>query len=292
MFKNRIPLYHLITALTIAVWGTTFVSTKVLLQHGLTPVEIMFYRFVLAYVWLLLISHKRLWAESRKDEFLLFLLGLTGGSLYFLAENTAIQLTQASNVAILVSTAPLFTALVSHWVDKEPLRKGMLLGSLIALVGVALVVFNGSFALEINPLGDCLSLCASLMWAFYCLILKRLGGRYSTLFITRKVFAYGILSLMGYFLFFPLEIKESVLLHPVVASNLLFLGVIASMVCYITWNASVKVLGPQRASNYIYAQPMITLVTSSIVLSEVITFASLIGAVCIVGGVYLAEKAK
>ena len=58
----------------------------------------------------------------------------------------------------------------------------------MALIGVGLVVFNGSFILKINPLGDFLSLIAALMWAFYCLILKQLDSRYSTAFITRKVF--------------------------------------------------------------------------------------------------------
>ncbi|MDO4757610.1 MAG: DMT family transporter, partial [Parabacteroides sp.] len=113
---------------------------------------------------------------------------------------------------------------------------------------------------------------------------------YPTAFITRKVFLYSVLSLLVYFLFYPLQIRMDVLLQPVVAFNLLFLGVVASMLCFIAWNASVKVLGPSRTANYIYVQPMSTLVLSSVILSEVITFTSLLGALCIIGGVYLAEK--
>lgn len=290
MFKNRILLFHLITAGVVIIWGTTFVATKVLLQHGLGPIDIMFYRFVLAYFCILLISHKRLWADNWKDEGMLMLAGLTGGTLYFIAENTALQISQASNVALLVCTTPIFTALLAHWFFKEPLRKNMMIGSLIALIGVGLVVFSGSVLLKINPLGDFLSIMASLMWAFYCLILKPLGNRYPTAFITRKVFLYSILSLFFYFAFAPLQIRLDVLLKPVVALNLLFLGVIASMLCFIAWNAAVKVLGPSRTANYIYVQPMSTLVLSSIILSEVITLTSLIGALCIIGGVYLAEK--
>lgn len=290
MFKNRILLFHLITAGVVIIWGTTFVATKVLLQHGLGPIDIMFYRFVLAYFCILLISHKRLWADNWKDEGMLMLAGLTGGTLYFIAENTALQISQASNVALLVCTTPIFTALLAHWFFKEPLRKNMMIGSLIALIGVGLVVFSGSVLLKINPLGDFLSIMASLMWAFYCLILKPLGNRYPTAFITRKVFLYSILSLLFYFAFAPLQIRLDVLLKPVVALNLLFLGVIASMLCFIAWNAAVKVLGPSRTANYIYVQPMSTLVLSSIILSEVITLTSLIGALCIIGGVYLAEK--
>ena len=290
MFKNKVLLFHLITAAVVTIWGVTFVSTKVLLQHGLGPMDIMFYRFVIAYCCILAISHKRLWANNWKDEFMLMLSGLTGGTLYFIAENNALGISQASNVDLLVCTTPIFTALLAHWVFKDPLRKNMLIGSLIALLGVGLVVFSGSVILQINPLGDFLSIMAALMWAVYCLILKPLGTRYPTAFITRKVFIYSILSVMIYFLFDPLNTNMEILTHPIVIMNLLFLGIVASMLCFIAWNAAVKVLGPSRTANYIYVQPMSTLVLSSIILSEVITLTSLIGAACIIGGVYLAEK--
>ena len=290
MFKNQKILFHIITAMVVIIWGTTFVSTKILLQHGLGPIEIMFYRFVLAYVCILIVSHKKIWADNWKDEGLLMLAGLTGGTFYFIAENTALEITQASNVALLVCTTPIFTALFMHCFCKEPLRRNMMIGSLIALIGVGMVVFSGSVILQINPLGDFLSIVASMMWAFYCLVLKPLGKRYSTAFITRKVFLYSILSLLVYFLFNPLQVKMDVLLQPVVTMNLLFLGVVASMICFIAWNAAVKVLGPSHTANYIYVQPFSTLVLSSIILSEVITLTSMIGAVCIIGGVYLAEK--
>jgi drug/metabolite transporter (DMT)-like permease len=290
MFKNKVLLFHLITAAVVTIWGVTFVSTKVLLQHGLGPIDIMFYRFVLAYFCILAISHKRLWADNWKDEGMLILAGLTGGTLYFIAENTALGISQASNVALLVCTTPIFTALLAHWIFRDPLRKNMMIGSVIALIGVGLVVFSGSVILKINPLGDFLSIMAALMWAVYCLILKPLGNRYPTAFITRKVFLYSILSLLLYFLFKPLHVQMDILLQPVVMFNLLFLGIVASMLCFIAWNAAVKVLGPSRTANYIYVQPMSTLVLSSIILSEVITLTSLIGAACIIGGVYLAEK--
>ena len=104
------------------------------------------------------------------------------------------------------------------------------------------------------------------------------------------MFAYGILSLVFYFLFYPLEIKTDILLRPVVSYNLLFLGIVASMVCFFTYNIAVKHIGAIKAINYGYIPPLVTMVTSAIVLSETITVASLIGAVFIIAGVYWAEK--
>ena len=290
MSKNKTLLYHGIAILTVLIWGTTFVCTKVLINTGLSPVEILLYRFVLAYGCLLAISHSRIWASTAKDELLLLLCGLSGGSLYFIAENTALSITMASNVSLLICTSPIFTTILARIFIKEPFKRNLLYGSLVALLGVGLVVFNGSVLLRINPLGDLLTLVAAILWAFYCLILKRLSRSYTTLFITRKVFFYGILSLLLYFLLFPFPLHYGLLKLPIVYLNLLFLSVVASMLGYIMWNAAVGVLGASKTANYIYIIPLITLLTSAIVLSEPITIVSGIGALAIIGGVYVAER--
>lgn len=288
--RSHTWFYHVLAILTVMIWGTTFVSTKILINAGLSPIEILFYRFTLAYVCLFLTAHKRLFAQSWKDELLLMLSGLCGGSLYFIAENTALGITFASNVSLLICTAPIFTLFLSKFFYKERLRRKVLYGSLIALIGVSMVVLNGSLVLKINPLGDFLTLIAAIFWALYCLILRQLGGRYSTLFVTRKVFFYGLVSLLVYLCFFPIEFNFPLLHQPAVYLNLLFLGIVASMLCYMVWNAVVSILGASRTANYIYINPLVTLLTSAIFLSETLTPISLLGTVCIIGGVYLAER--
>ena len=284
-------IFHLIAIATVAIWGTTFVSTKILIQHGLTPSEIFFYRFVLAYICMWSISRKKLFANRIKDELLLFLAGLCGGTIYFLTENTALGITLASNVSLIVCTSPILTTFLSYlFKRKEPFTRHLLYGSFMALIGVGLVVFNGSFILKINPLGDFLSLTAALMWAFYCLILKQLDSRYATVFITRKVFFYGIMTTLPVFLFRPLHWDTSLMLQPVVWGNLLFLGIIASMLCFISWNACVKELGAVQSTNYIYIVPLVTLLTSAIIIDEKITVIALSGCFLILCGVYLAER--
>lgn len=285
--------YRIMAAFTIIVWGTTFVSTKVLLRHGLSPTGIFFYRFLLAYLTIWFFCPKRLWADNKKDEFLFFCMGLTGGSLYFITENTALGITLASNVALILGTLPLITIFLSHFFVKgERLKKSVVYGSLIALTGVALVIYNGSFVLKINPTGDILVLTAALMWGFYTIILKRLDVRYTVLFITRKIFFYGLITVLPFFYFSPLKVDMAILSQPVVWSNLLFLGLIASMLCYILWNTAVMYLGAIRTSNYLYFIPIVTLITSSIVINEIITPIALIGAALILSGVYLADKTK
>ena len=155
---------------------------------------------------------------------------------------------------------------------------------------MALVVFNGSFILQINPLGDMLTVLAALSWAFYGIILKQLNGKYSTLFITRKVFFYGIITMLPFSLMDSATFTPSLLISPVIASNLIFLGLIASLLCFIAWNSAVKELGVVQTSNYIYFVPLVTLLTSAIVIDEHITIVALFGSVFILLGVYVAEN--
>lgn len=281
--------YHILALVTIAVWGTTFASTKVLLSHGLTPPEIMFYRFIIAYA-LTWIFTRKLRADTWKDELLLAVAGFTGGTLYFLAENTAIDYSLTSNVALVVCVTPVLTALLTCLCYKERITGRLVVGSVVALLGVGFVVLNGT-VLQIHPLGDALALVAAFAWAVYSVVVRCFDGRYTTWFVTRKVFFYGIVTMIP---FIAAGMGGGLhLVHlfiPVVAGNVLFLSVVASMLCFYSWNLVLEKLGTVRASNYMYTQPLVSLVCSVVVLGEPITQIALLGAVFILVGIYVAER--
>jgi len=291
MHTTKNYIYHLIAILTVGIWGLTFISTKVLIEHGLSPQEIFLLRFLMAYLGIWFISPRKLFADNWKDELWLLWGGVTGGSFYFFTENTALEITLATNVAFIVCTAPLLTTILSLLIyKKEKATAGLVGGSLLALAGVALVVYNGHFILKISPLGDFLTLLAAFSWAFYSLIMKKMSGRYRTTFITRKIFFYGILTILPAFILHPWQFSLSGLWQPAVWMNLLFLGVLASLVCFVVWNIILKQLGTVRASNYIYLNPLFTSIGSAVLLDERFTVISLMGAMLILGGVYCAGR--
>lgn len=281
--------YHILALATIAVWGTTFVSTKVLLAHGLTPPEIMFYRFIIAYA-LTWIFARKLWADTWKDELLLAVAGFTGGTLYFLAENTAIDYSITSNVALVVCVTPVLTALLTSLCYKERITVRLFVGSVVSLLGVGFVVLNGT-VLQIHPLGDALALVAAFAWVVYSIVVRRFDGRYTTWFVTRKVFFYGIVTMIPFIaagMGGGLHLER--LAIPIVAGNVLFLSVVASMLCFYSWNLVLEKLGTVRASNYMYTQPLVSLACSVAVLGEPITHIALLGTVFILVGIYVAER--
>lgn len=294
--KNKIQnplIWHLIAVVIVAIWGTTFISTKVLIHHGLRPEEIFFLRFTIAYIGIWLVSPHKLFADSWRDEGQLLIAGIMGGSAYFLTENTALGITLATNVSFIVCTAPLLTILLLLLLKKShPTLKPLFIGSALALVGVALVVFNGSFVLKISPLGDLLSFTAALTWAFYTLSVNGMMKKYDGVFVTRKVFFYGLLTILSVFLFRPWSFPLAGLLETVVAGNLLFLGVLASLLCYAVWNVVIDKLGSIESSNYIYLNPIFTLIGSALFLDEKLTWLAFVGIAFILIGVAWAARAK
>ena len=301
--------YHLVAFLVVAVWGSTFVFTKILLQAGMTPAQIFTFRFLIAYVLMLPCSwamgERRWMTDNWRDELLMVALGVTGGSLYFLTENAAMLYTTATNTSLIVCSCPLFAMLLVALVYRksERITRIKALGSIIACIGMAVVVLNGHFVLHLSPLGDALAFAACLCWAFYSLLMKAAIERYSDLFITRKVFFYGLLTIIPYSICKP---EETAIFNgqwtmingqcsmdnvqwPIIGS-LLFLGIVASLLCFLVWNWVIRKLGAVVATNWVYFNPITTIVFAAWLLREPITPWFLLGTVLILLGMYLCDR--
>ena len=305
MANGKLIQYHLLALAVVAVWGVTFVSTKVLIGAGMHPVAIFFIRFLLAYagIWLYILlsgGNRQLWF-GWKDELVFLVLGVTGGSFYFLTENTALAYTQACNVAFLVCSAPLFTAIFTliykrfgkgRFADGlEDIRLGWPLigGTVLALTGMALVVFDGA-RLEVSAMGDLLAIGAALCWAAYSLFMAQMTREYGTVTATRKVFFYGLLTILPFMGGYGDSFSPMVIGQTAVWSNLLFLGLVASLVCFILWNLVMEKLGNVTSTNYVYLNPVFTLLTATAFLGERMTLWAALGSTAIMAGVIWAGK--
>lgn len=294
-------LYHLVAFVVVAIWGSTFVYTKLLLLSGLSPAQIFTLRFLIAYV--LLVGYQFIFQRSSltrqffckkwRDELLMAALGVAGGSLYFLTENSAMNYTTTTNTSLIVSLSPLVaSALISIFYKSERLNRIQTLGTLMAAIGVVVVVLNGHFVLHLSPVGDSLAFSAALCWGVYSLLMIPAGQMYDTVFITRKVFIYGLLSMIPYYIVHPDFPTLETVLRPDVLANLLFLGCVASMLCFLAWNWALKKLGAVTATNYVYFNPVVTILFAWVILSEQITVYFLIGTLLILLGMYLADRRK
>lgn len=290
--KNRMK-GHIAATICIFIWGITFISSKILLVK-FSPTELFYFRFLLAYVFLFILSPKPIKPKRNKTELLYALAGLTGVTFYFMFQNIGLQYTLASNAGVLVAVAPMFTAIVAFFlVSKSSLHRNFILGFIVSITGVAIISFNGNFVLQLNPFGDVLIILGALSWGFYSNILTMIEGSTLTLVQrTRKIAFYGLLFVTPLLpiLDFKLGIERFTTFS--VVGNLLFLGIAASAISFLAWGYAVENLGPVKASTYIYLNPIVTVIASIIILKEPFTWISFLGTILIIIGLFLAERRR
>lgn len=281
---------HLAGIMTIIIWGTTFVSTKILLQD-FAPIEILFFRFILGLLALFMIYPHRMEITDRKQEMVFAGAGLSGITLYYLLENIALTYSMASNIGVIICIAPFFTAILAQlFLDGEPLTPQFFLGFLVAISGIFLISFNGSTMFALNPLGDFLAVLAAIVWAAYSIFTRKISAfGYHPIQTTRRVFSYGLLFMIPSLFLFPFKWDLVRFVNPIYLFNILFLGLGASALCFVTWSFSVKILGAVRTSIYIYLVPVVTILTSVIVLHEHITSMAALGTVLSLTGLVVSE---
>lgn len=291
--QDNKTLSHLASLFTIIVWGTTFISTKVLLR-SYSPIEILFIRFVIGYIALWIAYPKQLRVTNKKQEVLFAAAGLCGITLYYLFENIALTYTLTSNVSVVVSVAPFFTAILGFLILKEEkLHLRFFLGFGIAIIGICLISFNSGTSISINPIGDLLAIGAAILWAFYSIITKKLSSfQYNMIQTTRRIFFYGLLFMIPFLFTMDFNVSLKSFTNATNLLNFIFLGFVACALCFVTWNYAVRHLGTVKTSVYIYGIPVITAITSALILHEIITLTTVCGIVLTLIGLYLSEKRK
>ncbi len=288
--KRTAAMGHLSALAAILIWGSTYISTKTLLID-FRPLEILMLRFSIGFVTLFLMHPRAVRTKSWKEEMLFALAGLCGVTLYFLLESIALTYTLASNVGVIVSMAPFFTAVLSHFMLRgERFRPQFFLGFVVALTGIFLIGYNANEVLRLNPLGDVLALLAALAFALYSVLMRKITSfGYHTIGCTRRVFLYGLLFMVpaAFQMDFSPDLQR--ILNGANLFHLLFLGLFASALCFAIWNWAVGVLGAVKTTLYIYIVPVVTILAAATVLHETVTPLALLGAFLALAGMFIAE---
>jgi len=281
--KNTRFLAVLAVLFSVVVWGISFVSTKVILME-LPPVTIAFFRQIIAIFPLLFMmkrNNERL-KVNKNDVLLFFIVSLFGMVLYFVFENSGLQYTTANNASMLVAAIPVFALLIDSLINKRKLHMLTFALVMISMGGVYLVLFDDGMPDFSSKtfLGNMLVFAAMLTWIAYTFLSRRLGLKYSSLKLTT------VLTLCSVLLFIPFVSHEvprwqvptiTALIH------LLFLGILCSAAAFMAYLYGLQKLGPIVPSAFLNLIPVVTIITSMIVLAETPTWVQLIGTVLIIG---------
>ena len=291
--------------ITIFIWGITFVSTKYLLKN-FSAFEILFVRFILAYFGLWLIKPVPLKLANSKDNVWFFLAGLSGIIIYQFTETAAISFTTASNVSIIVSICPMFTAIIAQIFLKEKhITAFFVVGFIIAISGIVLVCLNGSSGLHFNPKGDLLALASAVCWGFYSMAVSKINSmNLDRILCTRRMFFYAVITMIPFAIFGILENDPSSSFYLnmnaqknaerfsslVSWANFCFLGLGASAFCFVVWNIACKTLGTVKVTVGIYMIPVVTIIFAFFILGERMTAMGLAGCILTIAGLAISNR--
>lgn len=283
--RNYIPALF-----TAIVWGSTFVASKHVLEAGVSVVTLMTVRFGMAYLLMLMLSRERMRIEWNMTELKLLLVGLFGGSLYFLMEYMALKRTTAVNVGLISATVPVISTAMELLLRRRWPRWTFVVGSMMAFLGVFVVVTDGKLLIDIFPIGDMLAIVSSLMWAIYSVILSRVDKSVSEVVVERRMMFYSLLTILPVTL---LMVDGSELTTLVTSADIwlpmLYLGGVASAGCMWLWNVSINRIGVVRTNNFLYLLPVVSLVASAIVMEGEVNAETMVATVLIFVGIVVAD---
>lgn len=301
MKKQALP--YILVAFCILVWGVSFICTKYLLRT-FSSLEILILRFVTGYIAFCIISPKPLKTSGIKEELLFMGAGLCGITIYQFVENIAIYFTAANNVSIIVSTCPMFTAIIAAiFLHEKTITKNFVLGFVIAMTGIVLVTLNGSSEFSLSPKGDLLALGSAICWGFYSLFVSKINslghGNFAS---TRRIFFWALIFMIPLAVYGLVFGGKSTSINFCPAENtarwsdwknilnLVILGVFASSLAFVAWNKTCKALGTVKTTAAIYMVCVVTIIFSFIFLGEKISLAGLFGTFLTILGLFISEK--
>ena len=286
--NKKTTLGHIAAAICVAIWGTTFVSTKVLLQ-SLNSLEILLCRFVLGYIALCILCPRPQKPESLLNELKMMVAGLCGITLYYLLSNIALEQAPAANVSIILSMSPLFTVLLLKFLKKGGKSGiGFYIGFVLAVGGICVICIRDSG--EMGFISALLCLAAAASWAIYTVLTQDISQDGSLLKSTRRTAFYGLL--LTFFCCLPKlgSMDLSRLCNPSLSLNLGYLGCIAFSGCMVIWNWSVKTIGAAKAGVYSYATPVVTAASAALILDEAITVELIVGILLVCAGLVFSQR--
>jgi drug/metabolite transporter (DMT)-like permease len=289
---RTIPILKALTA--VLFWGGSFIATKVALREA-SPVTIIWLRFAVGLIVIgVAVKFRREFALVTLREFLYFsFLGFLGITFHQWLQSTGLITAQATTTAWIITTTPVFIAILGWFVLREKLRGQQIAGIGLAALGVLLVVSQGNLKSvmggHFGTYGDFLITVSALNWAVFAVLSRKSLEQHPAALSMFYVILTGWIFISLLFLYNggPKEVN-----HFTVQGwfALTFLGIFCSGIAYIFWFDALKSIPASQVGAFLYLEPLVTMAIASIVLKEKLIFPMFIGGAVIVAGVWMVTR--
>mgnify|MGYP002411436671 FL=1 len=275
-------------------WGASFVAIKVALRT-LSPLPLVWLRFGLGVAVLSVFTVMRGEKDplTRKEWGLVILLGFLGVPFHHLIQSTGLETAQAATSAWIISSMPVFIALLGYFFLGEAMTARRWAGLGMAALGVLLVVTRGNperlLMTDPGSVGDMLVLLSALNWAVFSVVSRGILKRHRAAPMMFRVMASGWL--MTTVLFIARGNLGPILeLDPAGWAAVIFLGVFCSGLAYVFWYDALKTLPASQAGVLMYLNPAAATLVAVLGLGEPITASVASGAALIAAGVWQVNR--
>lgn len=286
---------QLLLVLATLLWGGNFVIGRAI-AGDIPPVLLAFLRWCLAFVFFLPIVYKRTkkeWPLIKKQWPIVLVMALTGVACFNTLVYIGLYDTTSINASLMNSSTPIMIYILSFIFLKERLSKYQLIGTFISLLGVLFILTKGSLdtllSFTFNK-GDLLVLMAVFCWAIYSLLVKQYATKlpgYSTFLVT---IALGAIMLLPFTIYESLTTTITINWSAETIGAILYVGIVASIIAFLSWNSGVVALGANKASIYLNFIPLFVAIFAVLFLEEQLLLSQVVGGLGVVCGVILSNK--
>ena len=272
------------------LWGMTFIWYKQAYPK-LTPISLVTIRLAFSslFLFLLVISLKKLDSVNKKDIPQFLLLAFFEPFIYFIGESYGLKFASSTLASLIVATIPLFTPFAAHYFFSEKLKTGNYFGIVISIIGVGLIIQTDKNVYESTPLGVLLMMIAVLSTIGFVIFVKKLSSKYNTYTVVFYQNLYGFLFFIPLFILFNDHAQLLENIHFSVIWPAIKLAVFGSILAFVLFINSLKIIGIARASVFTNLIPVFTAILSYFLLNEQFGLKRIAGIIIVISGLFLSQ---
>lgn len=286
---------YILLIIATLLWGGNFVIGRAV-TTDIQPITLAFFRWCTAFLVFLPISYKYIrkeWHLIKENFHIVIIMALTGVAAFNTLVYIGVHYTTSINASLMNSSTPIIIYILSFIFLKERLSKQQVIGTIFSISGVLFILSGGDIktilSFQFNK-GDLIVLIAVSCWAVYSLLVKQYASKlpsYSTFLVT---IALGILMLLPFTLWEMTTSNTSTDWNVSTVSAILYVGVLASIVAFLSWNKGVIALGANQASIFLNFIPLFATLFAVIFIGETLHFAQILGGIAVIFGTIIANS--
>ncbi|AJQ59997.1 EamA/RhaT family transporter [Bacillus thuringiensis] len=282
-------------SLAASIWGGMYVVSKYILDF-IPPLTLVWLRFIIAFVvlyFILKIAEKKQKKKAtiRKKDWLLFAwIGFIGYFISITCQFIGTKLSDAHTGSLVTSATPAFMVIFAALILKEKLTARRLLSTIIATIGVIIVI---GWDIEIGSyfIGTIILVGAAITWGLLSIYVKIASIQFSSLVITTYAIFFSLFFITP-FIIWELQAASIGTVNTYVILGVLYLGIVSTAGAFFLWNKGLELLDASIGSLFFFFQPIVGSLLGWLLLNETLNSNFFIGGILIICSVLITTFEK